>query len=221
MRPWIADSIFSAPLIEHIREADHAPPVLSEPYRPRPGEAKRLQLCVDSLRLVESFMSTTEEHLQLHKGLLDFTRNLQHFPPGPSPSEQFRLVYPLRGWLFWLPRSFLEIEKKDLRVLVCFAFYNATVLAVKPFFPAVGTVFYRNTQSIAIRQIYYYLLRCQRKDRMEGIKSDEHLDEALSHVGNCMEIAAEHWNEWCHGDHKEVWVPDGPSLTTSDQGDVD
>ena len=142
-------------------------------------------------------MSTTEEHSRLNKALLDFTRNLQNFPPGPSPHEQFRLVYPLRGWLFWLPRSFLQVEKKDFHVLVCFAFYNATVLTVKPFFPAVGAVFYRNTQTTAIKEIYHYLLSLQRKDQSEGVKSNENLGEALSLLGDCMEIAAERWNE-CH-----------------------
>lgn len=215
MRPWIADSIFSAPLSEHIKEADHAPPILSMPYQPLPGEARRLKLCIDSLIRAETFMSTKQEHSQLHKGLLDFTRNLQSFPPGPTASEQFRLVYPLRGWLFWLPRSFLEMEKKDLHVVVCFAFYNATVLAIKPFFPAVGTVFYRNTQTSAIRQIYHYLLSLQCQIQVKGTKKIETLDEAISHVGDCMEIAAEHWNEWNHDQEKirlqEVRAP----ITTS------
>jgi hypothetical protein len=183
MRPWISESIFAAPLLEHIQEADHAPPMLSMPYRPLPGEAKRLKLCIDSLYRAEKFMSTTEEHSQLHKGLLDFTRNLRAFPPGPSLSEQFRIVYPLRGWLFWLPRSFLQMEKKDLHVLVCFAFYNATVLAVKPFFPAVGAVFYRNTQTGAIKQIYHYLLNVQCKKELEGGGKNENLVEALGLVG--------------------------------------
>jgi hypothetical protein len=122
MRPWIAESIFSAPLSEHIREADHTPTLLSTSYRPLSSEVKRLQFCVQSLVSAETFMFTTAEHSKLHKGLLDFTSNLQNFPPGPTAFEQFRLVYPLRGWLFWLPRSFLEVEKKDLHVMVCFPF---------------------------------------------------------------------------------------------------
>ena len=200
MRPWISKSIFAAPLLEHIREADQAPPVLPMPFRPQPGEAKRLQLCIDALHRAENFMTTTEEHSQLHRGLLDFTRNLQNFPPGPSPSEQFKLVYPLRGWLFWLPRSFLQMEKKDIHVLVCFAFYNATVLAVKPFFPSVGAVFYRNTQTTAIQQIYHYLLSAQCKKEIQERSTNERLAEALGLVGDCMEIASEHWNRWGDAD---------------------
>lgn len=215
MRPWIEDSLFAAPLLEHIREADQAPPVLSMPYQPLPGESKRLKLCIDSLHRAESFMSTTEEHLHLHKGLLDFTRNLQNFPPGPSPSEQFKIIYPLRGWLFWLPRSFLQMEKKDIHVLVCFAFYNATVLAVKPFFPAVGAVFYRNTQTTAIKQIYHYLLSVQSKEEMQGGRKNESLVEALGLVGDCMKIAAEHWNNWGHADfgQEKVQEEQGRSLS--------
>lgn len=215
MRPWITDSLFAAPLLEHIREADHATSLLSMPYWPLPEESKRLKLCIASLYRAESFMSTTEEHSQLHKGLLDFTRNLQNFPPGPSPSEQFKIIYPLRGWLFWLPRSFLQMEKKDIHVLVCFAFYNATVLAVKPFFPAVGAVFYRNTQTTAIKQIYHYLLSAQSKEEMQGGRKNESLVEALGLVGDCMEIAAEHWNSWDHADFGRKKVQEGQNHSLS------
>lgn len=215
MRPWVSESIFAAPLLEHIQEADHTRPILSMPYRPLAGESKRLKLCIDSLHRAENFMTTTEEHSQFHKGLLDFTRNLQNFPPGPSASEQFKLVYPLRGWLFWLPRSFLQMEKKDIHVLVCFAFYNATVLAVKPFFPAVGAVFYRNTQTTAIRQIYYYLLSVQCKVEMNGEGKNESLVEALDLVGSCMEIASEHWNEWGHDDLGQARVQEEYSVGLS------
>ena len=92
MRLWIFDSIFSAPLVEHIKEAESLLRMLSMPYEPLPVESERLKLCINSLRRVEAFMSTTEENSQLHKGLLDFTCNLQNFPPGPSQSEQFRIV---------------------------------------------------------------------------------------------------------------------------------
>lgn len=196
MRPWVFDSIFSAPLVEHLKEADIPPRILSMPYHPLLREAKRLKICIDSLHRAESFMSTTEEHSQFHKCLWDFTRNLRTFPPGPSQSEQFKIVYPLRGWLSWLPRSFLQMEKKELHVLVCFAFYNATVLSIKPFFPNVGAVFYRNTQTTAIKQIYHYLLSVQCKVEKEGQEKNQDLHEALSLVGDCMEIAAEHWNRF-------------------------
>ena len=86
------------------------------------------------------------------------------------------------------------MEKKELHVLVCFAFYNATILSIKSFFPDVGAVFYKNTQTAAIKQIYYYLLSVQGKGKIERREINEGLDEALSLVRDCMEITAEHWN---------------------------
>jgi hypothetical protein len=55
-----------------------------------------------------------------------------------------------------MPTSFLEMDRKDVHTLLCFALFNATVLAVKPFFNRVGLVFYRETQRAAVLEIERY-----------------------------------------------------------------
>jgi hypothetical protein len=120
---------------------------------PNPTDRSRLYLCISTLHLSAPYMITTPEHGNLHKGLSNFTENLRSFPPGPTAAEQFKLLYPLRGWLFWMPTSFLDMDRKDVHTLLCFALFNATALAVKLFFREVGFVFYRETQRAAVLEI--------------------------------------------------------------------
>jgi hypothetical protein len=67
---------------------------------PNPTDKTRLDLCISTLHLSAPYMTTTPEHANLHKGLLNFTENLCNFPPGSTAAEQFKLLYPLRRWLF-------------------------------------------------------------------------------------------------------------------------
>jgi hypothetical protein len=137
-----------------------------------PTERSRLDLCISTLHLSTPYMITTPEHANLHKGLSNFTENLRSFPPGPIAAKQFKLLYPLRGWLFWMPTGFLDMDKKDVHILLCFALFNATVLAVKPCFREVGLVFYRETQGAAVLEIERYfgglLVRGLEKELVEG-----------------------------------------------------
>jgi hypothetical protein len=124
---------------------------------PNPTDRSRLDLCISTLHLSAPYMITTREYANLHKGLSNFTENLRSFPPGPTAAEQFKLLYPLRGWLFWMPTNFLDMDRKDVHTLLCFMLFNATVLAVKPFFREVGLVFYRETQRAAVLEIAGYV----------------------------------------------------------------
>jgi hypothetical protein len=62
------------------------------------------------------------------------------------------------------------MDRKDVHTLLCFAPFNATVLAVKPFFREVGLVFYRETQRAAILEIAGYLgeLLARETEREKG-----------------------------------------------------
>jgi hypothetical protein len=160
---------------------------------PNPTDRSRLDLCISTLHLSAPYMSTTPEHANLHKGLLTFTENLRNFPPGPTAAEQFKLLYPLRGWLFWMPTSFLEMDRKDVHTLLCFALFNATVLAVKPFFNQVGLVFYRETQRAAVLEIERYfswlLAREIEKERAEDTFEEMRKRERLRGIVEGVEYA--------------------------------
>src|SRR6187402_2662086 len=133
MRSWASESVFSTFLIRHYQDMDKADttPILS--HAPTPADQARLKLCITSLLAAEPLMTLTSEQANFHKGLLNFTQNLRSFPPGPTAPEQFKVLYPLRGWLFWMPTSLFCVDQKDPGTLLCFAYFNATVLAVRPF----------------------------------------------------------------------------------------
>ncbi|KAE8444346.1 hypothetical protein EG329_000656 [Mollisiaceae sp. DMI_Dod_QoI] len=155
MRTWANESVFSAILMQHLKEDAG----VEDPNPPGPNDddQARLDFCIRSLKEAEDFMTQATEHAAMHKCLLSFTENLRTLPPGPKMSEQYRILYPLRGWLFWMPKSFLDMDKKDLHTLISFAYFNATTLAVKPFFPKARDVFFRQTQASAAKSILLYL----------------------------------------------------------------
>ncbi|CZR58513.1 uncharacterized protein PAC_08405 [Phialocephala subalpina] len=129
----------------------------SNPMGPNKVDYTRSNFCIESLKKAEDFMTQTEELANLHKGLLSFTENLRNFPPGPKASQQYRTVYPKRVWLFWMPISFTNMDKGDINTLLSFAYFNATMLAVKPFFPLAKNVVFRETQASAAKSILWFL----------------------------------------------------------------
>ncbi|KAF8859731.1 hypothetical protein BDZ45DRAFT_349964 [Acephala macrosclerotiorum] len=154
MRPWVNESMFSRILLQSLKDAEAED---ANPIGPTPDDHARLNFCIVSLKKAEDFMTQTEELAALHKGLLSFTENLRNFPPGPKASQQYRIIYPLRGWLFWMPRSLMDMDKGDINTLVSFAYFSATSLAIKPFFPLARNVVFRQTQASAVKSILRFL----------------------------------------------------------------
>jgi hypothetical protein len=94
----------------------------------------------------------------------------------PNPlqhSPLFRYPYPLKSTFsqfissliardpvppLRLTTAVVNTETMDINYLVCFTFYNATILAVRPSFLAAGTVFLRILRTEPIRDIYGYCL---------------------------------------------------------------
>ena len=190
MRPWATESMFAATIAGHIKAVDQMS--IRKATSPDESDTARLKFCIDSLEEAQTCMTKSKEHANLHKGLLDFTQNLRNFPPRPSAAEQFKILSPLRGWLFWMPTSFLEMDGKHVGTLVCFAYFNATVLTAKPFFPAVGPVYFRNTQVSAIIEIYDHLVQAQMKTSLEGDESERlKMSGAVILVRFALEIAGD------------------------------
>jgi hypothetical protein len=94
-----------------------------------------------------------------------------------------------------MPTSLLDMDRKDVHTLLCFALFNATVLAVKPFFREVRLVFYREAQRAAVLEIAGYLralLAGEMEREKEGVRCKEtpSLDrERLKGIVECVEYA--------------------------------
>jgi hypothetical protein len=182
--------MFSAILLWNIREMDgnHASDSLPEPTD---HDTERLDRCISYLKEGSDFMAkATPLHLSLYNLFLNFAQDLRDKPPGPTAAEQFEILFPLRGWLFLIPTAIFDSEIRDVNHLVLFAFYNATVLAIRPFFPAAGCVFFRILSVEPIREIHKYFVYAQMMDKTEENRDvKEIMAEAVRLTGLAAEIA--------------------------------
>ena len=92
--------------------------------------------------------------------LIDFVQNLLARPPDTAPAtKQFKVLHPLRGWLFWLPSSLVDLTRRDTIVLVTIAHFCGVALMVAPSFPAINQSFFTKIRVTAILEIYEALAR--------------------------------------------------------------
>ncbi|KAE9372444.1 hypothetical protein N431DRAFT_504865 [Stipitochalara longipes BDJ] len=188
MRHYASTSLFSTILLFNIRELDSC----TSFSPPSPRDTQRLNLCIAHLRSAAAFINrATPLHIQLYQLLLTFALRVQATPPSlaMTPDEQYEILFPLRGWIFLMPTAVLDSEVMDVNHLVCFSFYNATVLAIRPFFSEAATLFYKVLHTEPLREIhkhfvYAEMMEIKRKEEeKEGAEREE---ESEAEVGGIL-----------------------------------
>jgi len=118
------------------------------------------------LPLVEYFRNptrggqdTNEQALKGLEDLIGFVQKLQDKIPAPTAEDQFQLMHPLRGWLFFLPIDFLRRGQTDPSVMVLLAHFYGVALAIEPLFPAVGAAYFGTMSVGPIEQIHQTLVQ--------------------------------------------------------------
>jgi hypothetical protein len=192
MRPYAATSRFSTILLFNLRELDACTTFTP----PSPHDIVRLDLCITHLRSASSFIHrATPLHIQLYNLLLTFALRVQSSPLNSpmTPDEQYEILFPLRGWIFLMPSAVLNTEVMDVNNLVCFAFYNATVLAIRPFFSEAVKFFYRVLHTEPLREIHRHFVYAEVVERGKGKEGEGEvggiLKEVVRLIGLCVEIA--------------------------------
>ncbi len=90
-----------------------------------------------------------------------------------------------------MPSAVLNTEVMDVNNLVCFSFYNATVLAIRPFFSEAVKLFYGVLHTEPLREIHRHFVYAEAVERRKGSEGERGaiLKEVVRLIGLCVEIA--------------------------------
>jgi len=157
------------------------------PHNADQQDRARLAAWLECLKEGEQFCGNPQQ-VSTHNVLLTFIEELQSSPPELTDAEQFRLIFSLRGWLPLMTSSSFDYEKKDPKNLVGFVLYHATVLVAKPFFPALGSMFFRAYLTDPVQDISSYLAHMQ---SLDAAKDEDDRDAKLVKAAWIVEVALE------------------------------
>ncbi|KAI9751410.1 MAG: hypothetical protein M4579_006093 [Chaenotheca gracillima] len=208
MQAWKQDSLFADVIAEQAIFPRAPPsPVPLDPHRvtePRQEDLAILQQVYQALRKVESYVSNNAEEAKGIDELMSLIRNLRLHLPVHSAAEQFKLLQPLRGWLFWLPISFLQRMDGDPSVLVVIAHFYAVALAMEPLFPEVGSAYFGSMSITPIEEIMQSLTAMQASGQLH-----EDLRTPLSLMEFPLEMIADFRSRigWIQGEQVPAFDP--------------
>lgn len=114
------------------------------PRRPSVDARDRNGILQNVIQAVESIRGAvaTHEHESYWIGqLLAYLLRLQGSEPAHTADEQFRQLYALRKWLFWMPVALLQQQGGQGPAMLVLAHFYATALALEPLFPDLGPFF--------------------------------------------------------------------------------
>ncbi|KZF24306.1 hypothetical protein L228DRAFT_94077 [Xylona heveae TC161] len=149
MQPWKDESDFS----DYLDSGAPIRPSLWTELTPQDAH----HLIGRSLVSLENFrpcLNGKPEPARAVRELLKFLENLRTCPPGPASSDQYRVLHPLRSWLFWLPSAVVDLSNKDVIVMITLAHFFAVALSVSPIFPKVEQSFLASVRVAAITSIH-------------------------------------------------------------------
>ncbi|TGZ79403.1 hypothetical protein EX30DRAFT_308912 [Ascodesmis nigricans] len=109
------------------------------------------------LRSLEGYFSGKGQESRALAALKEFIEKVWSEVPVKTQEEQFKLLHPLRSFLFFLPIDFLRRGQSDVSTMVLLAYFFGVALAVEPLFPAVGSVYFGTLAVGPIEQIHQNL----------------------------------------------------------------
>ncbi|CAD0084508.1 unnamed protein product [Aureobasidium vineae] len=91
------------------------------------------------LKKLQSFQ-VDDEFKRSMRELSSYVSSLAMRPLTNTPAEyQLQALYPIRNWMYWIPSAFQRLAQGDPVVMLFFACYEMTHLAIAPVLPATNT----------------------------------------------------------------------------------
>lgn len=91
------------------------------------------------LKRLQSFQVDAEFKRSM-KELSNYVSSLAMRSVANTPAEyQLQALYPIRNWMYWIPNAFQRLAQGDPVVMLFFACYEMTHLAIAPVLPATST----------------------------------------------------------------------------------
>ncbi|KAE9978899.1 hypothetical protein EG328_001198 [Venturia inaequalis] len=109
-------------------------------------EARQDQLSIlarvqDTLQRLQPYLTTCDQELRWIDQLCGYIQRLTNSDPPLTSEDQFRQLYALRKWLFWVPVTLLSSRKGDIFTLLVLSHFYAVALTLEPLFPHIGAPF--------------------------------------------------------------------------------
>lgn len=93
------------------------------------------------LQRLQPYLTACEQELRWIDQLSGYIQRLTHSDPPPTSEDQFRQLYALRKWLFWVPVTLLSSRKGDIFTLLVLSHFYAVALTLEPLFSHIGVPF--------------------------------------------------------------------------------
>jgi hypothetical protein len=93
------------------------------------------------LQRLQPYLSTCEQESRWINQLSDYIQRLVNSESPPTSEDQFKQLYALRKWLFWVPVTLLSSRKGDIITLLVLSHFYAVALTLEPLFPHIGAPF--------------------------------------------------------------------------------
>jgi hypothetical protein len=93
------------------------------------------------LQRLQPYLSTCEQESRWIDQLSGYVQRLVNSDPPPTSEDQFRQLYALRKWLFWVPVTLLSSRKGDIFTLLVLSHFYAVALTLEPLFSHIGAPF--------------------------------------------------------------------------------
>lgn len=179
MQSWKNESLFA----EYIAEEDLVASALRTHRRqPSIDPSERgtiLQNTMQALQMLHMALGGQELELHWVNQLLTYVQRLQTLSPAKTAEEQFRQLYYLRKWLFWVPVSLLQRRSGEGPAMLTLSYFYATALTLEPLFPDLGSSF---CSAIALPPLEAII------DGMDAMQAQRAMDATSIEIASLMQF---------------------------------
>jgi hypothetical protein len=143
MQSWSGESALSASINQQIilsqhTFTNHSNFVGAEARQDHLNTLARVQ---NILQRLHPYLSACEQESRWINQLSDYIQRLVNSESPPTSEDQFKQLYALRKWLFWVPVTLLSSRKGDIITLLVLSHFYAVALTLEPLFPHIGAPF--------------------------------------------------------------------------------
>ncbi|TLD27767.1 uncharacterized protein E2P81_ATG11055 [Venturia nashicola] len=107
----------------------------------RQDQLSTLSRVQDVLQRLKPYLTTCEQESRWIGQLSGYIQRLINSDAPPTSEDQFRQLYALRKWLFWVPITLLSSRKGDIFTLLVLSHFYAVALTLEPLFSHIGVPF--------------------------------------------------------------------------------
>lgn len=135
----------------------------------RQDQLSTLSRVQDILHRLQPYLTTCEQESRWIDQLSGYIQRLTNSDPPPTAEDQFRQLYALRKWLFWVPVTLLSSRKGDIFTLLVLSHFYAMALTLEPLFSHIGAPFLGNLALPPLEELIKVINTVQSSDSFSSM----------------------------------------------------